>query len=261
MIHPFTVVPGMAVSSRAGEKEAVSYQPPPGDRDDAAARQPPGWYLDPIGQQALRWWDGAHWGQQTQPLPGRGPEPQLGYPQQPYNEYQRQRSFTPDPQGGTPPGQSQNQSHPQYPGTPYGQHRSPQAQSYSQQPGPPSGQHGRAPRTSWPQRHKVLTVLGGLVALIIIGSIASVADGGRSGSGVSTDYINGYQDGYYSWGSTQWAGLGNNPCDSALSIAYASGKPLDSNDPNDNNSADYNKGWSAGCDDGANQKASKYPEG
>ena len=104
-------------------------------------------------------------------------------------------------------------------------------------------------------------MLGGLVALIIIGSIASAAGGGSSASGVSTDYRNGYQDGYYSWGSTQWAGLGNNPCDSALAISYSSGEPLDSNDPNDNNSDDYNRGWSAGCDDGANQKASKYPEG
>ena len=62
-------------------KEAVSYQPPPDDRDDAAGRQPPGWYLDPISQQALRWWDGVQWGQQTQPLPGRGQEPQTVYPQ------------------------------------------------------------------------------------------------------------------------------------------------------------------------------------
>jgi Protein of unknown function (DUF2510) len=60
----------------------VSYRPPPGDRDDAAGRQPPGWYLDPrsyldpAGQQVLRWWDGTQWGQQTQPLPGRGHSPQ-----------------------------------------------------------------------------------------------------------------------------------------------------------------------------------------
>ena len=104
-------------------------------------------------------------------------------------------------------------------------------------------------------------MLGGLVALIIIGSIASAEGGGSSGSEESADYINGYQDGYYSWGSTQWAGQGDSPCDSALAISYASGEPLDSNDPNDNNSAAYNRGWSAGCDDGANQKASKYPEG
>ena len=106
----------------------MSYQPPAGDKDDAAARQPPGWYLDPTGQQALRWWDGAQWGQQTQPLPGRGQKPPIMHPQQ---------------------------------------------------PGPPSGHHERPPRKSWPQRHKVLTVLGGLVALGIIGSIASAAGGGN----------------------------------------------------------------------------------
>jgi hypothetical protein len=32
----------------------------------------------------------------------------------------------------------------------------------------------------WPQRHKVLTVLGGLAALIIIAGIASAADGGNA---------------------------------------------------------------------------------
>ena len=249
----------MALQPRGG-KEAVSYQPPQDDRDDAAARQPSGWYLDPIGQQALRWWDGAQWGQQTVPLPGRGPEPQPGYPQQPLDEQPRQPSFTPGPQEGTPPGSSPSQSYPQYPGTPYGQRPS-LAQSYGQQPEPSFGQNGRPPRTSWSRRRKVLTVLGGLVALIIIGSIASAAGVGSSGSGVSTDYINGYQDGYYSWGSTQWPGLGNAPCDSALSLSYTSGELLDGNDPNDNGSADYNNGWSAGCDDGANQKTSKYPEG
>lgn len=166
----------------------MSYRPRPGDRDDAAGRRPPGWYLDPrsyldpAGHQVLRWWDGTQWGQQTQPLPGRGQEPPIVYPQQPYGQDPRQSSFTPDPQYGTPPGQPPYQGHPQYPGTSYGQHPSPQAQSYGQQPGPPSGYYGRPPRNSWPRRHKALTVLGGLVALIIIGSIASAAGGGNHAS-------------------------------------------------------------------------------
>ena len=49
-------------------KEAMSYQPPPDYEADTAIRNPPGWYLDPIGLQSLRWWDGAQWARNTQPL-------------------------------------------------------------------------------------------------------------------------------------------------------------------------------------------------
>ena len=99
---------------RVGEG-IVSEQPP----TDYA---PPGWYLDPIGLQSLRWWDGAQWGQQTRPLPGNEQEPQLPYQLQ---------------------------------------------QSYGQP---------RPARNSWPRRHKVLTMLGSLAALIIvIGGIASTS--------------------------------------------------------------------------------------
>ena len=31
---------------------------------------PPGWYPDPTGLQAQRWWDGTQWGHQMRPLPG-----------------------------------------------------------------------------------------------------------------------------------------------------------------------------------------------
>ena len=46
----------------------MSYQPPPDYEADTAAGNPPGWYLDPIGLQSLRWWDGAQWARHTQPL-------------------------------------------------------------------------------------------------------------------------------------------------------------------------------------------------
>ena len=100
----------------------MSYQQPPEHQAEVPAGPPPGWYLDPGGLTAVRWWDGTQWGQQTQPLPGRGQEPQIVNPQQPYGQHPRQPSFMPNPQYGTPPGQPPYQGHPQYPGTPYGQH-------------------------------------------------------------------------------------------------------------------------------------------
>ena len=49
----------------------MSYQRPPDYEADAAGTtNPPGWYLDPIGMQSLRWWDGAQWARDTQPLLG-----------------------------------------------------------------------------------------------------------------------------------------------------------------------------------------------
>jgi hypothetical protein len=60
---------GNSAAGRATRgKEAMSYQPPPDYQADTAVRNPPGWYLDPIGLQSLRWWDGAQWARNTQPL-------------------------------------------------------------------------------------------------------------------------------------------------------------------------------------------------
>ena len=67
-------------SCRAGE-EAMSYQRPPDYEAGAAdTANPPGWYLDPIGLQSLRWWDGAQWARRTQPLLGPAWERPSSYP-------------------------------------------------------------------------------------------------------------------------------------------------------------------------------------
>jgi hypothetical protein len=58
----------------------MSDQPGPGGQAGTAAGNPPGWYLDPIGLHALRWWDGAHWARDTQPLLGSPWERPPGYP-------------------------------------------------------------------------------------------------------------------------------------------------------------------------------------
>jgi len=49
----------------------MSEQPP-------AEFAPPGWFPDPTGLPAQRWWDGEQWGQQTQSVPGEQ-EPLLPY--------------------------------------------------------------------------------------------------------------------------------------------------------------------------------------
>jgi hypothetical protein len=155
----------------------VSYQQPPDREADTASGLPPGGYQDPGGLQAPRQWYSAPWDQQTQPVPGKEQEPRLPYPpQHPYGQ-PRQPPFTPDPHYGRPPGPPTYEGQPQYPPQSYGRDRYQQAQPYGQQPWPPPGNHGGPARTSWPRRHKVLTVLGGLVALIII--IAG-ATGGRN---------------------------------------------------------------------------------
>jgi hypothetical protein len=106
--------------------------------------QPPPW--DAFGQQDPR---------QGQP---QYPPQQQPYGQQPY------------PQGQPPYGQQ----------APYMQQ---QTQGFSgQQPQPPYGpRKGRRSRQSWPGRHKVLTVLGGVLgAFILIGIIGAAAGAGAT---------------------------------------------------------------------------------
>jgi hypothetical protein len=106
--------------------------------------------------------------------------------QPPWNPYGQQE---PNQWQGQPPYPSQQpygQQQP-YPGRPpYG--RTPdgqpyqQGQPYGQQTRPNSGHRRRAPQKSRPRRHKILTAVGALVALIIISAIASAASGRNQAS-------------------------------------------------------------------------------
>lgn len=93
-------------------------------------------------------------------------------PQQPYG----QQPYPPgQPQYGQPdPGQYQGQ--PPYQGQPYGP-PSGQPPYPGQQPGyvPPPGHRGQRP---WPARHKVLTAVMAVGALIVVAGIASAAASG-----------------------------------------------------------------------------------
>jgi hypothetical protein len=156
----------------------VSYQQPPDDEAATAAGLAPGGYQDQ-DERAVRRWYSSQWGQQTQPFPG-WQEPQLPYPPPQPSGQPRQLSFASDPQYGPPPGQPPYQGPLQYPPQPYGWDPYQQAQPCGQQPWPPPEPHGRPARTSWLRRHKILTVLSGLAALIMIGGIASAAGAGNA---------------------------------------------------------------------------------
>ncbi|MER7989054.1 phospholipid scramblase-related protein [Streptomyces noursei] len=96
---------------------------------------PRGWYQDPSGAAALRWWDGARWTEHTQaaPPPAPAPAPQQQYApqapvqQQPYPP-QQYAPQAPVPQHPYPP-QAQ---YPQYPQQPQ-QPQAPVQQSYAGQ--------------------------------------------------------------------------------------------------------------------------------
>ena len=157
----------------------MSYQPPPDYEADTAAGNPPGWYLDPIGLQSLRWWDGAQWARHTQPLLGPIWERPSPYPdaavsasggygafRQPGARPHRQHD---GPQGGMgyapglapasfPPAGMQAQPDPGRPQVPPG---SPDRQS--RLPGPPSPAHHASRRRRNRKARSALTGLGALI--------------------------------------------------------------------------------------------------
>ena len=159
----------------------MSHQPPPDYEADAAASNPPGWYLDPIGLQSLRWWDGTRWARDTQPLlgptwgrPSPYPYPDVtasasggyGAVRLPGARRHRQQN---DPQGGMgdapglapepfPPVRTQAQPDPGQPQDPQG---SPDPQSGV--PGPPSPAHHASRRRRNRKPRGALTGLGALI--------------------------------------------------------------------------------------------------
>jgi Protein of unknown function (DUF2510) len=152
----------------------VSEQPP-------TEYAPPGWFPDPTGLQAQRWWDGTQWGEQTRPVAGSEQELQVLYQAQPSYGQPDEPSSTPDPQYGTPPGEPPYPADLQYGGTPFEQ-PDPQARPYGQHSGHPD----RSARKSWLRRDKLVTVIGSLAALIIvIGGIASTSGNAKQADNAS----------------------------------------------------------------------------
>ena len=169
-------------------------------------QQPPSW--DPYAQQDPRQQQTQpQYPPQQQPYGQQQPQDPSGQPDPGQWQWQpswpdqqpRSPSFAPGPQYGTPPGQTAYQGQASYPRQqPYEQQTYPpgqpphnqqayyQGQAYGQQFRSPSGPQGWPPRTSWPRRHKVLTALGSLVALlIVIGAIGSATGKPRQAGNVS----------------------------------------------------------------------------
>lgn len=188
----------------------MSYQQSPDDRTGVPAGPPPGWYPDPGGLQALRWWDGGQWSPHTQPLPGT-PQPQPAYPDaaaadgegygwfgQESTGRHRQESgpadgaaYSPGPASGSypasfPPAEPQQPDpyQPQDPQGPYQPQGWPPQQPYA--PGPQSQTH-RAPRQ--PGKRKVrraLVGLGALIGVIIAISVATAHNSPSAGNTAAT---------------------------------------------------------------------------
>ena len=135
-----------------------------GDPIEPTPGPPPGWYLDPGGQQVLRWWDGRQWGPQTQPLPGLTQESQPPRPDATAAGTSGYGAF-PSQQGDA--GQQGQRGGP----------RTGAAHATGPQ-GPQPPQHGKPGASHWVRN--ILTLIGGLVVAGII--ISALSGGGSSGS-------------------------------------------------------------------------------
>jgi hypothetical protein len=172
----------------------MSFEQPP-SYGSPPAGPPAGWYPDPNGLQALRWWDGIRWTEHAQPLPQPPPRPDAdtdtregyaaGY--QESTGRHRQQGGPVDASGmasGQYPAsfptahQQANPYQPQQPQDPQQPPGWPQQQAYTpgQQP-----QTSSAPRR--PRKRKARSALTGLGALIVIIIAISVATTHNSSSG------------------------------------------------------------------------------
>ena len=91
------------------------------------------------------------------------PRQYQGQPQYPQQQPYGQQPY---PQGRPPYGQQQD---------PYMQ---PTQGFYGQQPQPPHGPPGHRARKSWPRRHRVLTVIGGIFGVFVLIGVIDAAAGG-----------------------------------------------------------------------------------
>ncbi|WP_139980112.1 DUF4878 domain-containing protein [Nocardioides litoris] len=164
---------------------------------------PPGWYDD--GQGGRRWWDGSQWappgqgpgaGQggptPTQPLPQ---QPQQGYGQQGYGQQQGGQQGS--PYGGPGYGQ-QGYGQQGYGQQGYGQQGSPYGgpgygqqgygqQGYGQQGYGQQGPHGYGQQPPKKKTGLIIGIVGGVLALVIIGVVLAVTLGGGGDKSASED--------------------------------------------------------------------------
>jgi len=99
-------------------------------------------------------------------------QPPRQYQGQPQYPQQQPYGQQPYPQGRPPYGQQQD---------PYMQ---PTQGFYGQQPQPPHGPPGHRAQKSWPRRHRVLTVIGGIFGVfVLIGVIDAAAGGSHHSAG------------------------------------------------------------------------------
>jgi hypothetical protein len=158
------------------------------------AGPPPGWYLDPGGQQVLRWWDGTQWGPHMRPLSGAGQEFQPPDPGETAASASGEYGTVGSEGTSGDPGEgaaslSGPASTPLPDSVPLAQPQPPeplQPQGWPQQPHGQGPQHGRVPRKPWTGRQKAAAGIGiaagAFIALIIA---IGVSAGNSPGSGAA----------------------------------------------------------------------------